>query len=66
MIVNAKNISYIIVELTKKDVHHILNGGSVYMQSYAAQDEPVLVRTYCADPTCKSYVEKDACGFCPT
>lgn len=65
MIVNATPVNYVIVELKREDIHHMMKGGSVYMKSYAAHDEPVLVRAYCCEPCSPEYEEKDDCGFCP-
>ena len=51
MIVNANKTLYVIVELTKADINRILRSKDVYCHSSSYNDEPVLARVYCSDPS---------------
>jgi hypothetical protein len=53
MIVNAKDVEYIIIELSRREVKSLLNGREFYQSDNRLSDKSVLVHIYVSDPeTC--------------
>jgi hypothetical protein len=50
MIVNCRETTYVIVELSAEDVESIIKGEIVLENSKAHNDEDVLVKVYCDHP----------------
>lgn len=51
MIINSKDVCYIIVELDAEDVEKIMEGKDIIKQNHSDHDDrDVLVRCYCSNP----------------